>query len=165
MGRPLNSGVIPRRLSIDRGDRVLIEQVLSAAFFQENGEAVVGLDIGLHALPVDQKERQEMVFPDRLIEEFLLYVRPAWRRISRCLIRSRRCMMRRRDRKDGVRRGDIGDFLFQKGDDLPVFFEVDLIPADVMNDAVMLGLVHLPDTDLDTACLDLGKELRFDGLP
>ena len=45
------------RLSIDRGDRVFIEQVLSAAFFQENGEAVVGLDICLHALPVDQKER------------------------------------------------------------------------------------------------------------
>ena len=64
-------------LPVYRGDRVLIIQVLLAAFPEQDGKVVVCLDVGLDALTVDEEEGKELVFLDGLIQELLLDVGPA----------------------------------------------------------------------------------------
>jgi hypothetical protein len=55
---------------------VLVVQVLSAAFFEQNGEIVICFNICFNTLPVDKEEGEDLIFLDGFVEKFLLDVRP-----------------------------------------------------------------------------------------
>ena len=152
-------------LTIDRGDRVFVVEVLFAVLVQQDGEAVIGLDMGPDALSVDQEQREELVLPYGLVEEFLLNIRLAGRRFHEGRIRGTGSPLRLGHNKDGLGCGEIGHLLFQYRDDPAVLFKVDLVAANVADGPFMFGFIHLTDMELDAACLGLREELRFDGLP
>jgi hypothetical protein len=65
---------------------VFIVEVLFAVLFEQDREVVIGLDGCPEALSVEQVQREELVLLYGLVEEFLLDIRLAGRRLRRGLI-------------------------------------------------------------------------------
>src|SRR3989337_3241120 len=151
-------------LTVDRGNRMFIVQVLLLAFSEKNGKIIVRLHACFDPLPVDEEDREHLVFLDGLVQEFLLDVRSC-RRSFRRGRRLRGCapgLKRGRNGNQRVWGGEVREFLFQEGNDPAVLFHVDIITADVTNDAFVFGFVHLSDAESGPALECLRQEQRFD---
>ncbi len=147
-------------LPVNRGNGMFVVQMLSPAFFHQDGEVVVGLNRGLDALAVHEKQREGLIFPDRLAQKILLDVGSH----PECVVGQACFRTGGRNSKDRLRRGETADFLLQDRYDFSVLVDIDFVPADVPERSFVLGFVHLADAEPDAGCLSLGEELRFDGL-
>src|SRR3990172_3609844 len=88
-------------LTVDRGNRVFIVQVLLLAFSEKNGKIIVCLHACFDPLPVDEENREHLVFFDGFIQEFLLDIRSCRRSFRRG--------QRLRGRVPGLKRARSGD--------------------------------------------------------
>ncbi len=62
-------------LPVDRGDRVLVVQMLFAAFAQEDRKIIVGFNHRLDALTIYKEQREHLAVPDGFVQKGLLDIR------------------------------------------------------------------------------------------